>query len=93
MFAELKRIVCADRALAGLELMDASGATAAALPELSALDGVEQSRFHHLDVLGHTRAVLAEAIALERDPSIVCESDGRPDRPARRCWTRRWPTS
>jgi poly(A) polymerase len=75
VFAELKRIVCADRALAGLELMDAGGAMAAALPELSALDGVEQSRFHHLDVLGHTRAVLAEVIALERDPSIVCESD------------------
>jgi putative nucleotidyltransferase with HDIG domain len=29
---------------------------------------VEQSRFHHLDVHDHTRAVLAELIQLERDP-------------------------
>src|SRR6516162_7296038 len=34
VFAELKRIVCADRALDGLELMDSLGATAAVLPEL-----------------------------------------------------------
>jgi poly(A) polymerase len=71
VFAELKRVVCADDALAGLALMDASGATAAVLPELVALEGVEQSRFHHLDVYGHTRAVLAETIALERDPSVL----------------------
>jgi poly(A) polymerase len=75
VFAELKRVVSADRALAGLALMDASGATAAVLPELIALEGVEQSRFHHLDVYGHTRAVLAETIALERDPSILCDSE------------------
>ena len=55
--------------------MDASGATAVVLPELMALEGVEQSRFHHLDVYGHTRAVLAETIALERDPSILCDSE------------------
>ncbi len=71
IFAELRRIVCAPGALAGLELMDASGATAAVLPELGALEGVQQSRFHHLDVHGHTRAVLGEVIALERDPSIL----------------------
>ncbi len=76
VFVELKRVVCADRALAGLALMDASGATAAVLPELVALEGVEQSRFHHLDAYGHTRAVLAETIALERDPSIVCNGEG-----------------
>ena len=38
------------RALDGLELMEEIGATDAVLPELSALRGVEQSRFHHLDV-------------------------------------------
>jgi poly(A) polymerase len=75
VFAELKRVVCAERALAGLALMDASGATAAVLPELMALEGVEQSRFHHLDVYGHTRAVLAETIALERDPSSLCTGE------------------
>lgn len=75
VFSELKRVVSAERALTGLELMDESGAMAAVLPEVVALEGVQQSRFHHLDVHGHTRAVLAETIALERDPSPVCSSD------------------
>jgi poly(A) polymerase len=38
------------------------------------LRGVEQSRYHHLDVHAHTRAVLAETIALERDPERVLGS-------------------
>lgn len=75
IFVELKRVVCADRALDGLDLMDATGATEAVVPELAALRGIQQSRFHHLDVFDHTRAVLAEAIALERDPQPVCASD------------------
>ncbi len=76
VFSELKRVVSAPAALAGLDLLDASGATAAVLPELVALEGVQQSRFHHLDVDGHTREVLAQAIALEEDPSPVCERPG-----------------
>jgi poly(A) polymerase len=68
IFAELRRIVGADRALDGLELMDATGVTEAVLPELTELRGVEQSKYHHLDVYEHTRAVLAETIALEREP-------------------------
>lgn len=71
VFAELRRILASDRALSGLDLMDATGATAVILPELAALRGVEQSRYHHLDVYEHTRAVLAEAIALERDPETL----------------------
>ncbi len=68
IFAELKRAISAPRALEALEVMDAIGVTAAVVPELSAQRGVEQSRYHHLDVHDHTRAVLAEAISLERDP-------------------------
>ena len=68
VFAELKRIISAERALDGLELMDSLGVTAVVLPELVELRGVEQSRYHHLDVHDHTRAVVAETIALERDP-------------------------
>lgn len=74
VFTELKRIVVADRALDGLGLMDAIGATAVVLPELTELHGVEQSRYHHLDVHDHTRAVLAETIALQRDPEPVLGS-------------------
>ncbi len=68
VFYELKRIVCADRALDGLTELDTVGATEVVLPELAALRGVRQSPNHHLDVYEHTRAVLAETIALARDP-------------------------
>jgi putative nucleotidyltransferase with HDIG domain len=61
-------VLCAPAALDGLEIMDRVGVTDVVLPELAALRGVEQSRFHHLDVFHHTRSVLAETIALERDP-------------------------
>ena len=68
IFVEVKRIVVCDQALDGLTEMDALGALEVVLPELTALRGVSQSPYHHLDVFEHTRAVLAETIALERDP-------------------------
>jgi poly(A) polymerase len=71
IFYELKRIVSADRAVYGLREMDAVGATAIVLPEFERLRGIDQSRYHHLDVYEHTLAVLEEAIALERDPAPV----------------------
>jgi tRNA nucleotidyltransferase/poly(A) polymerase len=71
VFVELSRLLSADQAPNGLTLMDELGITAVVLPELAALRGVEQSKYHHLDVLDHTRAVLAETIALERDPAAV----------------------
>ncbi len=78
IFAELKRALSAPMALEALDLMDAIGATATVLPELSAQRGVEQSRYHHLDVHEHTRAVLAEAIALERDPELAFGDQAEP---------------
>jgi len=68
VFAELKRIVVSERAPAGLHLMEELGLTPVILPELSALRGIEQSAYHHLDVYEHTLAVLAQAMELERDP-------------------------
>lgn len=75
VFAELRRVVCAPAALTGLDLMDTIGVTDAVLPEVAALRGVEQSRFHHLDVADHTRSVLAEVIELERDPGRLAGDD------------------
>jgi poly(A) polymerase len=75
VFAEFKRVVCAPAALDGLALMDRIGATDVVLPELAALRGVEQSRFHHLDVADHTRAVLGETIALEQEPERLAGPD------------------
>lgn len=71
VFAELKRIIAAPRIRAGLELMDQLGLTVHALPELAALAGVEQNRYHHADVLGHTLEVLDETLAIEADPSVT----------------------
>ncbi len=68
---ELRRIVVSPWARRGIELLDALGATAVVLGELEALKGVEQSRFHHLDVYGHTLEVLDRAIELQADPSAA----------------------
>ena len=66
VFGELKRIVAADAVLDGLALCDRLGLTAAILPEVAALRGVEQSHFHHLDVYDHTLEVLRRQVELER---------------------------
>jgi poly(A) polymerase len=64
VFIELRRIIAAPRAAWGLETMSELGVTAVVLPELEALRGVEQNRFHHRDVYGHTLEVLEQTIAL-----------------------------
>jgi poly(A) polymerase len=66
-FAELRGIVAGPRPLRGIELMDELGLTGIVLPELEALRGVVQNPNHHLDVLGHTLAVLEEWLGLEAD--------------------------
>ncbi len=68
IFEEFKRVVCAPEPGVGLGLMDELGITAVVLPELWELRGVDQSRFHHLDVRDHTLSVLAEAVELQRAP-------------------------
>ncbi|UGS37671.1 HD domain-containing protein [Capillimicrobium parvum] len=71
IFAELKRVIAAPRIRAGLALMDELDVMAHVLPELSALRGVEQNRYHHADVLDHTLEVLDSALALEADPGAA----------------------
>jgi putative nucleotidyltransferase with HDIG domain len=68
VFGELKRLIASDRAATGIEVMGQLGITEIVLPELTELRGVEQSRFHHLDVYAHTLEVLAATIELQRDP-------------------------
>lgn len=68
IFGELKHIIRSPAVRIGLGLMDAHGITAAVLPELAALHGVEQNVFHHLDVHDHTLEVLDQVGAIERDP-------------------------
>jgi putative nucleotidyltransferase with HDIG domain len=64
VFLELQRILAAPRVLRGLELMGELHATEMVLPELDAMKGVEQSRYHHRDVYGHTLEVLDRVVAL-----------------------------
>jgi len=71
VFAELKRVVAAPRVREGLALMDEAGLLAAVLPELEALRGVDQSVYHHADVLGHTLEVLDAVVAMQADPAAV----------------------
>ncbi|MGH2926273.1 MAG: HD domain-containing protein [Solirubrobacterales bacterium] len=76
--AELRMLLTGADPIRGLALLDELGASAAALPELEALRGVEQNPYHHLDVRGHTLEVLERLIALQEDlESVVGESADR----------------
>jgi putative nucleotidyltransferase with HDIG domain len=70
VFAELRRIVAAPDAVRGLELVGELAAMPVVLPELDSLKDVEQSRFHHADVYGHTLEVLARTIALSEASGV-----------------------
>jgi len=78
IWAELRRLVSAPAVIDGLALSSRLGLTAAVLPELDGLRGVEQSHFHHLDVHGHTLEVLSQMLALEEDPEAVFGPLARP---------------
>jgi putative nucleotidyltransferase with HDIG domain len=65
VFAELRRIIVADRVSEGVGLADRLGLLGAVLPEVEALRGVEQSHFHDLDVHAHTLEVLRRQVESE----------------------------
>jgi putative nucleotidyltransferase with HDIG domain len=65
--AELRLMIGGPDPLRGLALLDELGLTAVVLPELAALRGVEQGPNHHLDVHGHTLAVLERMLEVESD--------------------------
>jgi poly(A) polymerase len=64
---ELRQLVGGPGPLRGLELLDELALTPVVLPELEALRGVEQGPNHHLDVHGHTIAVLERTLEVEAD--------------------------
>lgn len=75
IFMELKRIISSTDPIGGLTLMDEIGVTQIVLPELHALHGVEQSRFHHRDVYGHTLEVLEQMISIVENPGVLVGSE------------------
>lgn len=79
VFLELRRILACDRAVQGLAMTEEVGAAAVVLPELVDLRGVQQSRYHHRDVHGHTLEVLERAVAL----TTVTQSAGQLERDRR----------
>jgi poly(A) polymerase len=69
VFGELKRLIAGAAPQLGLARLDGLGALAQVLPELTDQQGVDQNRFHHLDVYGHTLEVLTQVVELQRDPA------------------------
>jgi putative nucleotidyltransferase with HDIG domain len=66
-FAELRGAVAGPDPLRAISLMDDLDLTAVVLPELAGLRGVVQTPNHHLDVHGHTIAVLENLLDVEAD--------------------------
>ena len=67
-FYELRRLVTGPEPRRGIDIMDSAGLVATLLPELELLKGVEQNRYHHLDVWGHTLEVLEQVVHLVERP-------------------------
>lgn len=65
VYAELRALVSSPAALRGLALLDELGLMEVVLPELKALQGLEQTVYHHKDVYDHTLEVLERVIELE----------------------------
>ncbi len=65
--AELRQLLGGPDPLRGLALLDELELTAVVLPELEGLRGVGQGANHHLDVHGHTLAVLEHTLEVEED--------------------------
>jgi poly(A) polymerase len=75
IYAELRRVLASEQPGAGMRLALQLGLCAVVLPELEALRGVQQSRYHHLDVLEHTLETLDCVVALQRDPAAFFGSE------------------
>ncbi|HKG37234.1 MAG TPA: HD domain-containing protein [Solirubrobacterales bacterium] len=67
ILGELRNLVASPEPLRGLALLDGLGVTAHLLPEVEATKAVEQNPNHHLDVHGHTLAVIERLLEVERD--------------------------
>ncbi|MGN6276585.1 MAG: HD domain-containing protein [Solirubrobacterales bacterium] len=62
---ELRQLMAGPEPTRGLLLLEELGAMSVVLPEVDALRGVEQGPNHHLDVHGHTLAVLGHLLEVE----------------------------
>ena len=67
---EFALVMKSDIAHLAFEAMARDGLLTTLIPEISAMDGVEQPGFHHLDVLGHSIETLHALEALLKDPAL-----------------------
>jgi len=72
---EFGRIIRAADPGRALGALDEVGGLGGLIPQLEDCRGVEQSAYHHLDVLGHTLEVLDNVVAIERDPEEAFRGD------------------
>lgn len=76
IFDELRRIALLPDAWRALGHLDEVGGLGVIVPELEEGRGLEQTPYHHKDVLGHTLEVVQHACAIRADPAQVFRSDG-----------------
>ena len=75
-FAELSRLLEPPAALA-IRRLDRLGLLEAVLPEVTALKGITQNEYHHLDVYGHTLAFIEALESVIADPGRFFPGRGR----------------
>lgn len=75
LMEEFARILRAPDPGRAVRVLDDVGGLGALIPELEDCRGVDQSDYHHLDVLGHTLEVLDHVVAIERDPETIFRGD------------------
>lgn len=68
---ELLRIARLPEPAGALEILDGLGGLGALVPQLEAARGMDQSAYHHRDVLGHTLEVVAHGARIAADPEPV----------------------
>jgi tRNA nucleotidyltransferase/poly(A) polymerase len=73
---ELRRIARTPDAARGFALLDDLGLLGVLIPELEEGRGLEQTPYHHKDVLGHTLEVVEHICAIRSDPAAVFRGVG-----------------
>lgn len=75
VLAEMRLIARHEEAWRGLEILDDIGSLGVIVPDLEEARGLEQTPYHHLDVLGHTLEVVRHSCEIRRDPEGLFRSD------------------
>ncbi len=75
VLAEMRLIARHDEAWRGIEILDELGGLGVIVPDLEEARGLEQTPYHHLDVLGHTLEVVRHACEIRREPEGLFRGD------------------